>query len=294
MPITVGNTPLLRMERVSKNLYGKCEYLNPTGSVKDRAAAGMLEAAIRDGKLSRNKEILDSSSGNTGISLAAFGASLGFKVSIVLPKSASVERQKLLKIYGASVIYSDPMEGSDGAILLARELVVKDPDRYFYIDQYSNDANWKAHYNGTAEEIWKQTQGRVTHFVAGVGTGGTIMGTGRKLRELNPNVKIIAVEPDAPFHGLEGLKHIESSIKPKIFDERFPDETVFLETEIAQKTVLKLARDQGIFVGTSSGATVTVASKIASSDPDSTVVAILADQGSRYLSEKYLADSQQS
>jgi len=282
------------MERVSKNLYGKCEYLNPTGSVKDRAAAGMLEAAIRDGKLSRNKEILDSSSGNTGISLAAFGASLGFKVSIVLPKSASVERQKLLKIYGASVIYSDPMEGSDGAILLARELVEKDPDRYFYIDQYSNDANWKAHYNGTAEEIWKQTQGRVTHFVAGVGTGGTIMGTGRKLRELNPNVKIIAVEPDAPFHGLEGLKHIESSIKPKIFDERFPDETVFLETEIAQKTVLKLARDQGIFVGTSSGATVTVASKIASSDPDSTVVAILADQGSRYLSEKYLADSQQS
>ncbi len=294
LPITVGNTPLLRMERVSKNLYGKCEYLNPTGSVKDRAAAGMLEAAIRDGKLSRNKEILDSSSGNTGISLAAFGASLGFKVSIVLPKSASVERQKLLKIYGASVIYSDPMEGSDGAILLARELVEKDPDRYFYIDQYSNDANWKAHYNGTAEEIWKQTQGRVTHFVAGVGTGGTIMGTGRKLRELNPNVKIIAVEPDAPFHGLEGLKHIESSIKPKIFDERFPDETVFLETEIAQKTVLKLARDQGIFVGTSSGATVTVASKIASSDPDSTVVAILADQGSRYLSEKYLADSQQS
>lgn len=282
------------MERVSKNLYGKCEYLNPTGSVKDRAAAGMLEAAIRDGKLSRNKEILDSSSGNTGISLAAFGASLGFKVSIVLPKSASVERQKLLKIYGASVIYSDPMEGSDGAILLARELVEKDPDRYFYIDQYSNDANWKAHYNGTAEEIWKQTQGRVTHFVAGVGTGGTIMGTGRKLRELNPEVKIIAVEPDAPFHGLEGLKHIESSIKPKIFDERFPDETVFLETEIAQKTVLKLARDQGIFVGTSSGATVTVASKIASSDPDSTVVAILADQGSRYLSEKYLADSQQS
>ncbi len=282
------------MERVSKNLYGKCEYLNPTGSVKDRAAAGMLEAAIRDGKLSRNKEILDSSSGNTGISLAAFGASLGFKVSIVLPKSASVERQKLLKIYGASVIYSDPMEGSDGAILLARELVEKDPDRYFYIDQYSNDANWKAHYNGTAEEIWKQTQGRVTHFIAGVGTGGTIMGTGRKLRELNPEVKIIAVEPDAPFHGLEGLKHIESSIKPKIFDERFPDETVFLETEIAQKTVLKLARDQGIFVGTSSGATVTVASKIASSDPDSTVVAILADQGSRYLSEKYLADSQQS
>ncbi|MHB8700493.1 MAG: PLP-dependent cysteine synthase family protein [Nitrososphaerales archaeon] len=288
MPFPVGNTPLVKLDKMADNLYGKCEYLNPTGSVKDRAAANMLQVAIDQGKLSGGKEILDSSSGNTGISLAAFGALLGLKVSIVLPKNASLERKKLLKIYGANVTYSDPLEGSDGAIILAKELLKREPEKYFYIDQYSNDANWKAHYYGTAEEIWKQTNGKITHFIAGVGTGGTIMGTGRKLKELNPEVRIIAVEPDGPFHGLEGLKHIASSIKPRIFDEKFPDETVFLETEIAQKTVLKLARVQGIFAGTSSGATVAVASDIASKKKDAVVVVILADQGNRYLSEKYL------
>ena len=223
MPFNVGNTPLVKLDRISKNLFGKCEYLNPTGSVKDRAAINMLKQAEKGGKI-KGKEVLDSSSGNTGISLASFGASMGYKVTIVLPSSASIERQKLLKLYGASIVYSDPMEGSDGAITVAKELASESPEKYFYIDQYSNDANWQAHYFGTAEEIWGQTQGKITHFVAGVGTGGTIMGTGKRLRELDPKIKIIAVEPDSPFHGLEGLKHIESSIKPRIFDPNFPDE----------------------------------------------------------------------
>ncbi|MDG6994595.1 MAG: pyridoxal-phosphate dependent enzyme [Nitrososphaerota archaeon] len=288
LPFNVGNTPLIKLERIvpTGTLYGKAEFLNPTGSVKDRAAAGILHAVIDQADKLEGKEILDSSSGNTGISLAAFGASLGLKVSIVLPKSASVERQRLLRLYGANVIFSDPLEGSDGAIRMAREMASKDTSKYLYVDQYSNDANWQAHYYGTAEEIWRQTEGKITHFVAGVGTGGTIMGTGRRLKELNPNIKIIAVEPDGPFHGLEGLKHIESSIKPKIFDERFPDETVFIQTEAAQKMVLTLAREQGVFVGTSSGATVFAAKKY--TRDDNCVVAILADQGSRYLSEKYL------
>ena len=288
LTLASGNTPVVKLDRLAPNLYGKCEYLNPTGSVKDRAAEAMLQDAIKKGKLTKEKEILDSSSGNTGISLAAFGAALGFKVSIVIPRNASPERQKLLKIYGATVFFSDPMEGSDGAIIFARELMERDPENYFYIDQYSNNANWKAHYHGTAEEIWKQTEGKITHFVAGVGTGGTIMGTGKRLKELNPSVKIIAVEPDSPFHGLEGLKHIESSLKPRIFDAKFPDETVFVKTEMAQRKVLQLSKRQGIFVGTSSGATVAVASRIAAREKDSVVVAILADQGTRYLSEKYL------
>lgn len=289
MPLPAGNTPLVKLDRLAPNLYGKCEYLNPTGSVKDRAAEAMIQDAIRKGKLTKEKEILDSSSGNTGISLAAFGTALGFKVSIVIPRNASLERQRLLKIYGATVFFSDPMEGSDGAIILARELMERDPENYCYIDQYSNSANWKAHYHGTAEEIWKQTEGKITHFVAGVGTGGTVMGTGKRLKELNPNVKIIAVEPDSPFHGLEGLKHIESSLKPKIFDAKFPDETIFLKTETAQRKVLELSKRQGIFAGTSSGATVAVASEIALKEKESVVVAILADQGTRYLSEKYLS-----
>ena len=288
MPFNVGNTPLVKLDRISKNLFGKCEYLNPTGSVKDRAAINMLKQAEKGGKI-KGKEVLDSSSGNTGISLASFGASMGYKVTIVLPSSASIERQKLLKLYGASIVYSDPMEGSDGAIIVAKELASESPEKYFYIDQYSNDANWQAHYFGTAEEIWGQTQGKITHFVAGVGTGGTIMGTGKRLRELNPKIKIIAVEPDSPFHGLEGLKHIESSIKPRIFDPNFPDETIFIKTEDAQNMVKCLSRDQGVFVGTSSGATVEAALEYTHAE-DACVVAVLADQGSRYLSEKYLQE----
>ena len=286
---SVGNTPLIRLAGISGTLFAKAEFLNPTGSVKDRAAARMIKAAIEEGSLSKSKEILDSSSGNTGISLAAFGASLGIKVSIVLPESANRERQKLLKLYGANIIFSDPMEGSDGAIEVARDVFSKDPDRYYYTDQYSNDANWQAHYFGTAEEIWEQTLGKVTHFVSGVGTGGTVMGTGKRLKELNPEIRIVAVEPDEPFHGIEGLKHIESSIKPRIFDEKFPDETLFIKTEDAQLEVLRLAKEEGIFVGTSSGA-VSFASKRYAS-PDNLIVAIFADQGSRYLSEKYLGNS---
>jgi len=281
----VGNTPLFPLRTTS--LFAKAEFLNPTGSVKDRAAAGMIRRALEEEKLrSSRTEILDSSSGNTGISLAAFGASLGLRVSIVLPESASQERQKLLRMYGACIIFSDPMEGSDGAIQVAREIVAREPEKYCYTDQYSNDANWQAHYQGTAEEIWEQTAGRITHFVAGVGTGGTVMGTGRKLKELNPDIRIVAVEPDQAFHGIEGLKHIASSIKPRIFDEKFPDETVLVKTEEAQKEVLRLAREEGLFVGTSSGASSIAARKYLS--PENVVVAIFADQGNRYLSEKYL------
>ena len=289
MIFAVGNTPLIRLDKIvpKGSLFAKAEFLNPTGSVKDRAAARMLQVAIdRENLLSSKKEILDASSGNTGISLASFGASLGVKVTIVLPKSASIERQRLLKLYGATIVFSDPMEGSDGAILVARELAARDPAKYHYTDQYSSDANWQAHYYGTAEEIWKQTSGRITHFVAGVGTGGTIMGTGRRLKELNQEIKIIAVEPDAPIHGIEGLKHIESSIKPKIFDPKFPDETVFVRTEEAQKNVIALAKEQGLFAGTSSGATLIAAKKYV--EEGNVVVAVFADQGSRYLSEKYL------
>jgi S-sulfo-L-cysteine synthase (O-acetyl-L-serine-dependent) len=286
----VGNTPLVSLtsnNSLEGSFFAKAEYLNPTGSVKDRAAARMLQEALEKGEISDgHREILDSSSGNTGISLASFGTSLGFKVTIVLPESASIERQKLLQLYGATIIFSDPMEGSDGAIGVARDLMVKYPDKYYYMDQYSNPANWKAHYFGTAEEIWKQTAGKITHLVSGVGTGGTIMGTGRRLKELNANIKIVAVQPDEPFHGIEGLKHIESSIKPKIFDETFPDETVFVKTEDAQRMVITLAKEQGLFVGTSSGATFFAGQKFAI--PGNIVVAIFADQGSRYLSEKYL------
>jgi S-sulfo-L-cysteine synthase (O-acetyl-L-serine-dependent) len=299
---SVGNTPLIKLnpsEALNESaIYAKAEFLNPTGSVKDRAAARMLQAAIADPETFENlrektKEVLDSSSGNTGISLAAFGASLGFKVSIVLPESASIERQKLLHLYGANIIFSDPLEGSDGAIEIARELYSKSPEKYHYTDQYSNAANWLAHYYGTAEEIWKQTSGKITHFVAGVGTGGTVMGTGRRLKELNERIQVIAVEPDGPFHGIEGLKHIESSIKPKIFDESFPDETAFVKTEEAQAKVKRLSREQGLFVGTSSGAAAVVAERYAQ-ESDSLVVAVFADQGSRYLSEKYLASQEGS
>lgn len=283
----VGNTPLPKLN-FAGNLFGKAEYLNPTGSVKDRAAARMLEVAIAKGEFSGGKEALDSSSGNTGISLAAFGASLGLKVNVVLPSSASIERQKLLKLYGANVLFSDPIEGSDGAIILAKDLAESEPSKYLYIDQYTNEANWQAHYYGTGEEIWEQTSGKITHFVAGVGTGGTIMGSGRRLKEHNSKIKIIAVEPDGPIHGIEGLKHIESSIKPKIFDTSFPDETLFVKTEDAQAMVKKLAREQGIFAGTSSGAAVLAAMKF-TENPNNVVVAILADQGSRYLSERFLS-----
>jgi len=286
---SVGKTPLLQLKTDPENgeLFAKAEFLNSTGSVKDRATARMIQVAVEKGGLLRSgKEILDSSSGYTGISLASFGASLGIKVSIVLPESASLERQKLLRLYGANIIFSDPLEGSDGAIEVARELYSRKPEKYHYMDQYSNEANWQAHYFGTAEEIWKQTSGKITHFVSGVGTGGTVMGTGRRLKELNPGVKIVAVEPDQPFHGIEGLKHIQSSIKPKIFDEKFPDETIFVKTEDAQNEVLRLAREEGIFVGTSSGATSVVAKSLVSKG--NLIVAIFADQGSRYMSEKFL------
>jgi S-sulfo-L-cysteine synthase (O-acetyl-L-serine-dependent) len=270
-----------------RSFLAKAEFLNPTGSVKDRAAARMIKNAIDNyDLLNSGKEILDSSSGNTGISLAAFGASLSLKVTIVLPESASRERQKLLQLYGANVVYSDPMEGSDGAIKVARELFGRYPEKYWYSDQYSNDANWQAHYYGTAEEIWKQTSGKITYFVAGVGTGGTIMGSGRRLKELNSEIRVVAVEPDRPFHGIEGLKHIESSLKPPIFDEKFPDETVFVKTEEAQNEVRRLSREEGIFVGTSSGAASVAATRYAAQG--NMIVAVFADQGSRYLSERYL------
>ncbi|HUK48755.1 MAG TPA: cysteine synthase family protein, partial [Terriglobales bacterium] len=225
----IGNTPLLRLERIAGEfpnvqLLGKAEWYNPGGSVKDRAAYNIVKEARRHGKLTSGKTLLDSTSGNTGIAYAMIGAAEGFPVTLCMPENVSVERKRILFAYGANIIYTDPADGSDGAILKARELYATEPQKYFYADQYSNDANWQAHYHGTAEEIWQQTEGRVTHFVAMLGTSGTFMGTSRRLKELNPDIRCISLQPDSPFHGIEGAKHMASAIVPKIYDAALADE----------------------------------------------------------------------
>jgi len=285
---SVGNTPLFEInigtlpERV--RVCAKAEFLNPSGSVKDRAAKNMLLTAIAAGKLTKDKIILDSTSGNTGIAYAMIGAALGYKVELCLPANASVERKKILKAYGAVIIETDPLESSDGAYLTAKEMAEKHPDKYFFPDQYNNDANWQAHYDGTAAEILRQTDGQLTHFVAGAGTSGTFTGTAKRLRERG--VKTILMQPDSPFHGLEGTKHMETTIKPGFFDYGLADEIVTVSTEEAYAMTRRLAKDAGIFAGISSGANVFAAIETAKKLPaDSLVVTILCDSGSRYLSE---------
>ncbi len=290
----VGNTPLLPLRRVTSNLsprvkvFVKAEWFNPGGSIKDRPAFNIIQNALINGDLGNGKRLLDSTSGNMGISYATFGAALGIPVTFAIPASASPERLTLLRALGAELILTDPLEGSDGAILKARELAAERPDLYWYSNQYNNPANWQAHYLSTGPEIAAQTDGQVTHFVAGLGTSGTLMGTGRFLREQLPNVKILSMQPDASFHGLEGLKHMPSAIKPGIYDESFAGEPLPVKTEAAHEMTLRLAKEEGLFVGISSGAATVAALQIASQLDEGVVVTVFPDAGYKYLSDKSL------
>ena len=287
----IGNTPLLRLERIGElprgvELYAKAEHLNPSGSVKDRAASAIIRDAAKSGALDAGKTILDATSGNTGIAYAMIAAARGLRVTLCLPASSNIERKRMLKIYGADLIETDPLQGTDGAQRRARELAAEEPDKYFYADQYNNPNNWRAHYETTGPEIWEQTDGRVTHFLAGLGTSGTFVGTVRRLRELNPAIKAIAMQPDSPWHGLDGLKHLSTAIVPGIYDPELINETVTVRTEDAQKMTVRLAREEGLFVGVSSGANVLAALRLARELPGgSVVVTVLCDGGERYLSE---------
>jgi cysteine synthase B len=293
----IGNTPLLRLDALTSDLpgvalLGKAEWYNPGGSVKDRAAANIVAEAQRSGKLSPGKILLDATSGNTGIAYAMLGAAEGFPVTLCMPENVSRERKQILHGYGANILYTDPADGSDGAIRMARELAAKHPDQYFYADQYSNEANWKAHYNGTANEIWQQTQGRLTHFVAMLGTSGTFVGTTRRLKELNPAVKCISLQPDSSFHGIEGAKHMASAIVPKIYDATLADQNLEISTEDAYALARKLSRSAGLLIGISAAAAVVGCLKIAQElrlkkGQEAVIVTILCDSGDKYLSERF-------
>jgi cysteine synthase B len=294
----IGNTPLLRLARIGSELpgveiLGKAEWLNPGGSIKDRAASNIVAQARASGKLTSGKILLDSTSGNTGIAYAMIGAAQGFPVTLCMPENVSVERKRILHAYGANIIYTDPANGSDGAIRMARELAAKHPDLYYYADQYSNDANWQAHYHGTANEIWQQTEGRITHFVAMLGTGGTFVGTTRRLRELNPRVRCISLQPDSAFHGIEGTKHMASAIVPKVYDASLADADLGISTEDAYAMAKRLAREEGLLVGISAAAAVVGCLQLArqlKKNERAVFVTILCDSGDKYLSERFWQD----
>ena len=287
----IGNTPLLRLERIGREfpyvqILGKAEWYNPGGSVKDRAAFNIVQEGRRT--------LLDSTSGNTGIAYAMIGAAEGFPVTLCMPENVSIERKRILFAYGASIVYTDPADGSDGAIRRARELYAKEPETYFYADQYSNDANWQAHYYGTAEEIWKQTEGRVTHFVAMLGTSGTFMGTSRRLKELNPDVRCISLQPDSPFHGIEGAKHMASALVPKIYDSKLADEDIEIATEDAYANAIRGSREEGLLLGISAGAAIAGCLQVAQrlrADEDGVIVTIFPDSGDKYLSERFWTEA---
>jgi len=293
----VGNTPLLRLERISQpfpgmQIFAKAEWTNPGGSVKDRAAASIVAAAEKAGALAGGKILLDATSGNTGIAYAMLGAAKGFAVQLCMPANVSPERKRILSAYGAKIVWTDPADSSDGAIRKARELAAAEPEKYFYADQYSNDANWRAHYNTTANEIWKQTDGKITHFVATLGTSGTFVGTTRRLKELNPEVYCISLQPDTPFHGLEGLKHMATAIVPKIYDATLADEDQGISTEAGYAMVKRLAREEGVLVGISAGAAVAGCVRLAKKlveegKKEAKIVAILPDSADKYLSEEF-------
>jgi cysteine synthase B len=292
----IGNTPLLRFRRITENAKGvdilaKAEWVNPGGSVKDRAAASIVADAQRTGKLAPGKILLDSTSGNTGIAYAMLGAAQGFPVSLCIPTNVSPERSRIVRSYGAEIIYTDPGEGSDGAIRKVRELAAAEPHKYFYADQYSNPANWRAHYCGTAEEIWRQTEGQITHFVAMLGTSGTFVGTSRRLKELNHKIRCISLQPDSPFHGIEGAKHMPTSIVPQIYDESIADENLFIATEDAYTMTKRLAREEGVLVGISAAAAMVGSLRIAEeAEPGSVIVTIFPDSADRYWSERVWND----
>ena len=291
----IGNTPLLRLVRIASDLpgveiLGKAEWLNPGGSVKDRAAANIVAQARASGKLTSGKILLDSTSGNTGIAYAMIAAAQGFPVTLCMPENVSVERKRILQAYGANILYTDPADGSDGAIRMARELAAKHPDLYYYADQYSNDANWQAHYHGTANEIWQQTEGRITHFVAMLGTSGTFVGTTRRLKELNPRIRCVSLQPDSAFHGIEGAKHMASAIVPKIYDPSLADADLGISTEESYVMAKRLAREEGLLVGISAAAAVIgclqLARQLQKNQP-AVFVTILCDSGDKYLSERF-------
>jgi cysteine synthase B len=291
----VGNTPLLELPAIAAEtpgvrILGKAEWYNPGGSVKDRPAMWMIRDGERSGALTPQKTILDATSGNTGIAYAWIGAALGYKVRLCMPKNASEERKKILRAYGVDFVLTDPGEGSDGAIREARRLYAEDPERYFYPDQYSNPANPRAHYESTAPEIWEQTEGEVTHFVAGLGTSGTFVGTSTRLKDLNPEIRVVSFEPDGAFHGLEGMKHMGSAIVPPIYDPTIADENRATATEDAYAMVKRVAREEGILIGISAGAAVATALDVARGIERGTVVTILCDGADKYLSESFWVD----
>jgi cysteine synthase B len=292
----IGNTPLVRLDRLTAELpgiqiLGKAEWTNPGGSVKDRAASAIVADAQLRGLLSDGRGLLDATSGNTGIAYAMLGAALGFSVTLCMPSNVSPERKRYLAAYGAQVIWTNPADGSDGAIRKARELAAAEPDRFYYADQYSNDENWKAHYRATANEIWEQTEGQITHFVAGLGTSGTFMGTTRRLKELNPKIRCVSMQPDSPFNGLEGLKHMATAIVPRIYDPKLADANIEMSTELAYWMVKNLARDQGLLVGISAAAAVAASLQIgkqeAEAGREAVIVTILCDSAEKYMSERF-------
>ncbi|HZB24579.1 MAG TPA: cysteine synthase family protein [Vicinamibacterales bacterium] len=288
----IGRTPLLRLRRVAPDkpgveIYAKAEFQNPGGSVKDRAARAILEAAEERGLLRPGTTILDATSGNTGIAYAMIAAANGYRLKLCVPENVTRERLRILRAYGAQVVLTSAMEGSDGAIREARRLYAEDPQRYFYADQYNNDANWRAHYETTGREILEQTDGRVTHFVAGLGTSGTFVGTGRRLREERPNVRLVSVQPESPLHALEGLKHMESAIVPGIYDPALADEDIRVATERAHVLTRRLAAEEGLLVGASSGAALAAALDVASRLREGMIVTVFPDSGTRYLTESF-------
>jgi S-sulfo-L-cysteine synthase (O-acetyl-L-serine-dependent) len=291
----IGNTPLLTLERVTREypnveFCAKAEWFNPGGSVKDRPALSMIQAGLASGKLRPGKTIIDATSGNTGIAYAMIGAALGSAVKLCLPDSASPERKRILTAFGAELVITPGDEGTDGAIRRVHEIVAADPESYFYPDQYSNPANWEAHYRTTAHEIWEQTGGRVTHFVAALGTSGTFMGTTLRLKELNPTIRCVSLQPDASFHGLEGWKHMATAIRPAIYDDTLADENLTISTEEAYRMVKRLAREEGLLVSPSSAAALLGCFQVAASIPKgerSVIVTVFADSAAKYLTERF-------
>ena len=292
----IGSTPLIRLDAVVRRmpevtLLAKAEWMNPGGSVKDRAAAAMVRKALADGSLRKGKTLLDATSGNTGIAFAMIGASLGFPVRLAMPSNVSPERKRILRAYGAEVEWTDPDQGSDGAIRRARELAASEPEKYCYMDQYSNPANWRAHYDTTGPEIWRQSGGSLTHFVAGLGTSGTFVGTVRRLKELNPEIHAVSVQPDSPFNGLEGLKHMATALVPAIYDPALADRNMEVETEAAYAMVKRLAREDGLLVGISAAAAVVACERIAEEEAAAgraaTIVTVLPDSAEKYMSERF-------
>ncbi|HXN52929.1 MAG TPA: cysteine synthase family protein [Candidatus Acidoferrum sp.] len=291
----IGNTPLLRLERIGREFphiefCAKAEWFNPGGSVKDRPALSMIQAGLASGALRPGKTIIDATSGNTGIAYAMVGAAMGYPVTLCLPDSASHERKRILAAFGAETVITPGDEGTDGAIRRVQKIVADEPEKYFYPDQYSNPANWQAHYRGTANEIWEQTNGRITHFVAGLGTSGTFVGTARRLRELNPAVRCISLQPDAAFHGLEGWKHMETAIRPSIYDDTLADEDIAVSTEDAYRLVKRIARDEALLVSPSAAAALSGCFAVAKKIPReqrAVIVTVFADSGTKYLSERF-------